>query len=111
MLLREHPLMSYEGAPSWPPAWFWRDGHKITHPNGEVGTLKQVIPCTLSHPRCFLIMQYCGAEYIGALLLSDPVFCREIYRVLAQSCGETIRNIGDIDLSYMALNGPDLQRP
>jgi hypothetical protein len=46
-------------------------------------------------------MEHCGAEYVGVLLLSDPVFYREIYRVLVQSCGETIRDIGDIDLSYM----------
>jgi hypothetical protein len=31
--------------------WFWRDDRKIAHPNGEVSTLKQVIPSTLSHPR------------------------------------------------------------
>jgi len=46
-------------------------------------------------------MEHCGTEYVGVLLLSDPVFYREIYRVLVQSCGETIRDIGDIDLSYM----------
>jgi hypothetical protein len=101
MKLRDHPLMSYKGAPSWPPAWLWRDGHKTTHPNGEVGTLKQVIPATVApYTKCFLIMQHCRAEYVGALLLSDPVFCREIYRVLVQNCGETIREIGGIDLSY-----------
>ena len=102
MKLRDHPLMSYKGAPSWPPAWLWRDGHKTTHPNGEVGTLKEVIPSTVApYTSCFLIIRYRRAEYIGALLLSDPVFYREIYRVLVQSCGETIRDIGDIDLSYM----------
>ena len=41
MLLRDHLLMSYKGAPSWPPDWFWRDDRKIAH---EVSTLKQVIP-------------------------------------------------------------------
>ena len=45
-------------------------------------------------------MEHCGAEYIGALLLSDPAFCREVYRVLLKSCGDTIQEIGGIDLSY-----------
>ena len=102
MKLRDHPLMSYKGAASWPPAWFWRNGYETAHPTGEVGILKQVIPSTVSpYTGCFLIMQHLEAEYIGALLLSDPVFCQEIYRVLVQNCGELIQTIGAIDLSYM----------
>ena len=30
------------------------------------------------HDRCFLVMEHCGAEYVGALLLDDPAFCREL---------------------------------
>ena len=102
MKLRDHPLMSYKGVPSWPPAWLWRGGYDSTHPKDEVGSLKEVIPSTVpSCNTCFLIMQHCGAEYIGALILSDPAFCRQIYALLVKNCGETIREIGDIDLSYM----------
>jgi hypothetical protein len=46
-------------------------------------------------------MEHCGAEYIGVLVLSDPSFCRQIYALLVENCGETISEIGDIDLSYM----------
>jgi hypothetical protein len=46
-------------------------------------------------------MEHSGAEYLGALLLSDPAFQREIYKVLIQNCGEAIQDIGAIDLSYM----------
>ena len=45
-------------------------------------------------------MEHCGAEYIGALLLSDPAFCEEIVEVVMQHLGDTIREIGDIDVSY-----------
>jgi len=45
-------------------------------------------------------MEHCGAEYVGALLLSDSAFCEEIVEVLMQHLGETIQEIGDIDLSY-----------
>ena len=102
MLLRDHPLMAYEGVPSWPPAWFRRvHGYENTHPTGEVGILKDVLPSTLPAAKiCFLIIEHGGAEYIGTLLLSDPVFCREIWTILVQNRGKTIQEIGDIDLSY-----------
>jgi hypothetical protein len=101
MKLRDHPLMSYRGTHSWPPAWLWRGGYETTYPQGEVGILKYVMASTVApYNRCFLIMEHCGAEYIGALLLSDPAFCREVYRVLLKSCGDTIQEIGGIDLSH-----------
>ena len=101
MLLRDHPLMTYKGNRSWPPGWLWTAGYDTTHPQGEVGFLKAVLrsyiqPCD----RCFLIMEHCGAEYVGELSLDDPAFCREICDVLIQNIGETIQEIGDIDLSY-----------
>jgi hypothetical protein len=102
MLLRDHPLMAYKDVPSWPPTWLRRvGGYENTHPIGEVGILKDVLPSTLPAPKiCFLIIEHSDAEYIGALLLSDPVFCREIWTILIQNCGKTIREIGGIELSY-----------
>src|SRR5262249_57108511 len=45
MLLRDHPLMTYKGVPSWPPAWLRRVGcYENTHPTGEIGILKGVAP-------------------------------------------------------------------
>jgi hypothetical protein len=102
MLLRDHPLMMFRGNRSWPPDWLWRDGYDDTHPRGEVGILKNVIPSTTADG-CFLIMEHCGAEYIGAVLLSDVAFSREIFRLLVRSSGKTIREIGEIDLAHTAL--------
>jgi hypothetical protein len=100
MLLRDHPLMMYKGDRSWPPAWLWTAGYDSTHPVGEVGILKAVLRShTEPHDRCFLVMEHCGAEYVGTLLLNDPGFCREIFEVLLQNVGKTIPEIGDIDLS------------
>ena len=102
MWLRDHPLMSYHRVTSWPPTWLWRTGNETTHPKGEIGILKDVIPSTIEpYDRCFLVMEHCGAEYIGALLLSDPAFCREIFGVLIQNRGKTIQEIGSINLRYM----------
>lgn len=105
MLLRDHPLMAYKGVRTWPPVWLRpRGSYENTHPTGEVGTLKDVLPFTLPHPKiCFLTTEHGGAEYTGALLLSVPVFCREIWTLLRQNCGKTIQEIGDIDLSYTSI--------
>ena len=45
-------------------------------------------------------MEHRGAEYIGALLLRDTAFCREIFGVLVKYRGKTIQEIGSIDLRY-----------
>jgi hypothetical protein len=62
MLLRAHPLMTYKGIRSWPPAWLWRGGNENTHPEGEVGILKDVMLSTITPCTCFLIMEHCGAQ-------------------------------------------------
>jgi hypothetical protein len=46
-----------------------------------------------------------GAGYIGWLSFGSPAFCREIYRVLRESCGNPIFEIGDIEISYGAETG------
>jgi hypothetical protein len=43
MLLRDHPLMSYKGLRSWPPAWLWMHGEENHHPRGEIGLLREVV--------------------------------------------------------------------
>jgi|SRR5262245_40101508 len=101
MLLRDHPLMTYKGNRSWPPAWLWVAGYDNTHPQGEVGILKAVVRSRIQpHDRCFLVVEHYGAEYVGALLLNDPAFCRGIFDILNAHVGETVEEIGNIDLSY-----------
>src|SRR5262245_38682915 len=102
MLLRDHPLMVYNGIRSWPPLWMWKGGiHQPTNPKGEVGILLSVALSNIP-PRstCLLIMEHLGAQYIGALLLEDQAFCRVVYDVLLQNRFKQIRDIGGIDLSY-----------
>jgi hypothetical protein len=102
MLLRDHPLMMYKGNRSWPPAWLWTAGDDDTYPRDEVGILKAVTSSNIKpHDRCFLVIEHCGSEYVGALFLDDPAFCRGIFEALTSHIGEMIREIGDIDLSYM----------
>jgi hypothetical protein len=66
--------------------------------------LSGIEPCE----SCFLIIEHEGQEYVGALLFEDPLFCREICRLLIEHCGEPIHQIGEIDISYF--RGPTLSR-
>ena len=46
-------------------------------------------------------MEHEGRKYVGTLMLGDSTFCREIYTLLIEHRGKTIREIGEIELSYM----------
>lgn len=100
MLLRDHPLMSYRGARTWPPpTWLRRGGNDTTNPRGEVGILKDVIPSSIEpYDKYFVIMEHSGAEYVGVLLVRDTAL-REIFGILLQNRGKTIEEIGNIDLA------------
>lgn len=101
MKLRDHPLMTYKGTRTWPPSWLWRGGDDNTCPEGEVGILRELLPSTVPpNNSCFLIMEHCGAQYIGVLLLNDHPFYLQIYALLVHKCGETILDIGEIDISH-----------
>jgi hypothetical protein len=100
MKLREHPLMSYHGLQSWPPVWTWVGGSDNQHPRGEVGVLKEIKLSQINPAdRIFLYMEYNTASYLGCLLIDHHSFCSQIARLLEDSCGRPIREIGDLDLS------------
>jgi hypothetical protein len=99
MLLRDHPLLTHQNIRTWPPAWLYCVGFDNTYPLGEVGILKTVfVSAVKPSTRCFLIIEHAGAEYMGELSMGDAAFCNEIYQILLRHCGETIQEIGDIDL-------------
>jgi len=101
MLLRAHPLLSYHGLRSWPPAWVWTYGAENDYPRGEVGILREVV---LSHvepvDRCFLRMDYKGSSYMGCLLIEDSAFCSQIVTLLQGCCNRTIADIGSLDITH-----------
>ena len=100
MLLRNHPLLTYQSSRSWPPAWLYCGGFDSTHPRGEVGILKNVFVSSVQpSTRCYLIMEHAGGQYMGDLSIRDAAFCMQIYQMLLRHCGKTVQEIGDIDLS------------
>lgn len=99
MKLRNNCLVCSNGVPSWPPAWWWRGGEGNKHPLGEVGVLKDVIPCSVKPSnRCYVIMEDGGAEYLAVLRFDSYSVCQRVYDFLLQHRGESIQQIGEIDL-------------
>jgi hypothetical protein len=99
MQLRNHPLMSFEGKPNWPPPWFGSADSTKTL-SGESGILKHVVKDVTVEKRCFLMIEHGGEGYVGALKFDDPAFCTHISTLFEQYIGRSIREIGDMDLSY-----------
>jgi hypothetical protein len=102
MLLRDHPLMSYKGFPSWPPVWLWIYGEEDKGPKGEIGVFRRLVESNIQPSnRCFLFIDYEESSYIGDLTVDDHAFCAEIVRFLQQHCyNRPIAEIGGLDLSH-----------
>jgi hypothetical protein len=101
MLLRNHPLLSYQGNPSWPPTWTWIKGPENKKPKGETGTIAEV-KLSLIEPsnRCYLVINHEGSTYIGCLFINDVAFCAQITQLLQNYCGHSIQEIGSLDLGH-----------
>jgi hypothetical protein len=101
MKLRDHPLMTRKsGIRSWPPTWTSARLAAAEGPIGEVGTLQQALLNNLMSTRIFLLINYQGSRYMGSMAFDNPEFCSEIYAVLNSHVGCSIKEIGDLDLSY-----------
>src|SRR5262245_65889928 len=105
MQLRNHPLMSYRGIPNWPPAWIQTGGlQDIATPalQGEIGTLTQVLLSRIGpYKTCYLLIDFKDRSYMGTLLFDDATFCRQVHDLLQQHLGESIRQVGNVDVGYM----------
>ena len=69
-------------------------------PTGEIGVLTQVLMSELMDEKVFLFIDHSGYRYMGMLAFDDSAFCRAIHRLLQNNTGRSIKEIGDLDLSY-----------
>ena len=101
MELRNHPLISYRGLPSWPPIWTPANPKShLKSLRGEIGRLEYVLPIKGPQQPMFLIIEHEGQPYVGCLFVDDDVFCAQLIAVLQDHAGFTIKEIGDLDLSF-----------
>jgi hypothetical protein len=101
MELRNHPKMTFEGKPNWPPHWIgpYSENHPL--PRGEVGVLREVYskPANIiGRPRCYLVIEYEGQEYFASLLFDDLEFLENLCIVLQWYIDTPISNIGSLDI-------------
>jgi hypothetical protein len=102
MKFRDHPLMTRKsGVRAWPPLWVHVSGPPLGRPRGEIGVLKRVE----KHPDIieglFLWIDYQDESYIGMMYFDDPSFCFALHKILAQSIGWSIVEIGNLDISHL----------
>ncbi len=74
-------------------------------PRGEIGNLEQVLMSDVVDDALFLIIQYDGFRYMGAIGFDDHAFCRAIYTLLNSHIGRAMKEIGDLDLSIRYKSG------
>ena len=88
------------GYPTWPPVWTTTQQDRNDKPIGEVGTLEDVFMSHLIDNKVFMFMQFQGFRYIGFIGFDDLMFCRDMYTLLKSKMGLSIKEIGDLDMSY-----------
>jgi hypothetical protein len=96
MKLRDHPLMSYRGVSNWPPVWCRTGRQTLT---GEIGVLANA-DTDRSGSRCYISIDFENERYCGTLLFTDVAFCWFIAKMFKNRIGASIKEIGDLDLSY-----------
>lgn len=101
MELREHPLLSFGGHRSWPPAWTWIGGKSDKYLTGEIGVLKEIRTPEWPAKKSYLIIEYDEALYMGCLMTREPAFCRQLCTLLQDQRGRSIQAIGGLDVSHL----------
>src|SRR5262245_11926214 len=100
MKLRDHPLLKHRGVCAWPPVWVKCSSLPAAKLTGEIGTLKHAYFYSEIPTRCFLLIEFEGSNYMGALLCDDAAFCRQLRKILLQHYDKSIKEIGSMDLSH-----------
>ena len=101
MKLRDHPLMTRKsGTVSWPPQWQCV-GHDRSVVTGELGMLEDVSMHDLIENKIFMAMAHMSERYIAVLAFDDGMFAKQLYSLLEQQIGRSIREIGDLDLPHL----------
>ena len=50
--------------------------------------------------KLFLVIEYQSETYVGCLIFQDHSFCKQLSGFLRDHIGRSIKDIGDLDLSF-----------
>jgi hypothetical protein len=92
--------MCHRGIPNWPPRWTTTRNDPNDKTEGEIGIFSDVLTHKLFNDKLFLLMEYEGRRYMAAVTFDDPAFCGQLYIFLRSKVGISIREIGDLDVSF-----------
>ena len=100
--LRNRALMTHFGVRNWPPVWSWIGGPARIDAGGEIGILREVHPSS-DYPmsKFFIIVSHGRYEFMACLAFDDPAFAGQMFALFLEHRGRTIKEIGDLDLSFM----------
>jgi hypothetical protein len=98
--LKDHPALNRFDLSTWPPVWV-----NARQPNKQLIGAGGVFERSMFHEktpdRLFLQIEFEGARYLGCLMARDSSFCRQLHSFLRNHIGKTVRDIGDLDVSFM----------
>jgi hypothetical protein len=66
--------------------------------HGEIGILQHVLRNEDDDEVLFIVIEYQGRRYMGAMGFDSSAFCRQIYIRLQPHIGLSIKEIGEIEL-------------
>jgi hypothetical protein len=98
--LREHPLMRRGPISNWPPAWTYPTEESTKTLHGEIGVLRYVHSTSQRSKKCILVIEHNKEHYVGTLSFDDSAFCSQIYALLQHHLDQSIKEIGDLDVSF-----------
>jgi hypothetical protein len=94
--------MTYEGRLNWPPVWLCTSGTHAQPLVGEVGVLQDVKTDDQFSSKCFLYIKCNEGTFIGCLRFDYSYFCRQVFELLRNHCGEPVQLIGELDMDEAA---------
>src|SRR5499433_2064071 len=100
MKLRDHPLVRQYLIPQWPPVWVSLDNEDERRSRSVEGVLTEVREPISRSDGIVLIMHHNDNRYGTILIFSDLTFRKQIFKLLKDSVGLSIQQVGDIDLRY-----------
>jgi len=90
-------LRTYPGVLNWPPVWTRISG-PANLPHDETSSLEEVHHSLIEATRCFLIIQCDETRYMGTPRFDDQQCCEKIAAFLSKHCGQSIQDIGELDV-------------
>ena len=84
---------------NWPPNWIRIEGEGSPKLTGEIGILISIARSRLDPPtKCYLMMDFQGCSYMGILSFTEDSLFQQAFELLQQHSGDSIQQIGDLEL-------------